>query len=375
MSNLRDRLLSLSRQRTATPAQPAPQLPSCQMREASFPLPESVKALSSETLYALCGEEARSFCLQNALFMDTETTGLLGGAGTLAFLVGIGYVQGDRLIVRQYYMHDYDQEEDLLRRIAEHMKAAQSWVTYNGKTFDVPLLQSRFLLNRMRDQWKDFPNLDLLHAVRRTYKRRIGACNLGHVEEAVLGLERDGDIPGSEIPERWFTFIKTRDESLLEDILEHNLQDIVTLATLLGALHTAYAQPVQQPQQDMYSLARVFEKRGMHEEARRCYQALSEGGPEAHEAMKALFISLRKAHMECEALSILHSMMERYPSETFAYIENAKWQEHRCKNYHEALRMTDRALMFCRRGEETAALLKRRERLSRRIQREGMIAK
>ena len=257
-SSLKSKLNALS---SGAPAAPKP--------AAGPALMEYVSRVPADgALFSLSGEGLRRmrfdapFDPRRALFLDTETTGLSGGAGTVAFLVGLGRVEGDRFAVYQYLMPNYGAEPLLLEKVAALVREAEALVTFNGRSFDVPLLRSRFVMCRMEDPTRDMPHLDLIHPARRAWKLRLKDCSLGHIEESVLGIRRENDIPGSEVPERYFSFLKSGDMSLLEDIVSHNRQDIVSLEALLARLSRAYAAPLEQTSMlDVFSLGRRWKSR------------------------------------------------------------------------------------------------------------------
>jgi uncharacterized protein YprB with RNaseH-like and TPR domain len=169
-------------------------------------------AILPETVGILSGEpELKAFDLGRAAFLDTETTGLAGGSGTAAFLVGVGFLDGDRFRVRQYFMRDYHEEPALLQALAEDMAAFPHLVTFNGKMFDLPLLDARYRLNRARSPLASASHLDLLHPARRLWKMRLECCRLQSLEAALLGVRRQGDIPGDEIPRLYFEYLRSRD--------------------------------------------------------------------------------------------------------------------------------------------------------------------
>ena len=136
------------------------------------------------------GWQGRPFDIRKCLFLDTETTGLSGGAGTVAFLVGLGFIEGDCFVVEQYLMKDYADEAEMLSRIARRMEGFDSVCTFNGKNFDLPLLSTRFTMCRMRENWRDLEQLDLLYPSRHTWKLRLGSCKLSRLEEFILGQGR-----------------------------------------------------------------------------------------------------------------------------------------------------------------------------------------
>ena len=320
------------------------------------------------------------FDARRALFLDTETTGLSGGAGTVAFLVGLGRVEGDRFVVYQYMMSNYGAEALLLEKITPMIREAQTLVTFNGRSFDVPLLRSRFTMCRMDDPTAGKPHLDLIHPARRVWKLRLKDCSLNHIEETELGLHRDHDIPGAEVPERYFSFLKTGDMTLLEDVVDHNRQDIVSLGTLLARLAGSYAAPLEQTSMlDVFSLGRALQRRGERGDAETCYRLAAKERPlstierlrERHVAASAnrqLSLMLRSGGDMLRAESVWRDMIDRRQMGIFPYVELAKLYEHGRRDPEEALRLTERALELAADDEERAALHKRRERLTRRIE-------
>ena len=206
------------------------------------------------------------------MFLDTETTGLAGGAGTAAFLIGVGWVEGERFHVRQYFMRDYHEEAALLHGLADELARFESLVTFNGKMFDVPLLDARFRLNRARFPLGDAPHLDLLHPARRLWKARLESCRLQSLEAALMGLRRHGDIPGEEIPQIYFDFVRRRDARKLARVFDHNRQDIVSLAALAVLACQWVEEGCAEDARDVYSLARVLERARLYERSEAEYR-------------------------------------------------------------------------------------------------------
>ena len=170
--------------------------------------------------------------MRDLLFLDTETTGLSGGAGTVAFLAGVGYFTDNGFIVKQFLMRDFDEEQSMLKRVELEMMDRKTLVTFNGKAFDVNILAGRFIMNGRR-----MPNparhIDLLYTSRKVWKNVLENCRLGTIESVVLGEERIGDIPGIMIPELYFQYLQDRDSALLDGVLLHNRIDIVSMAGVL----------------------------------------------------------------------------------------------------------------------------------------------
>ncbi|MCU0937531.1 MAG: ribonuclease H-like domain-containing protein [Gammaproteobacteria bacterium] len=177
------------------------------------------------------------------LLLDTETTGLAGGTGTTAFLVGLARLEGGALLVRQYLLTRFGGEPALLRAVADFGRGAGTLVSFNGKSFDLPLLAARYRLAGQPDPFQGWPHADLLHPVRRAFARRWDDCRMATLEDRLLGFTRPTDLPSAEVPEVWLRWLRHRDPGRLPLVLDHNRWDLVSLAALLSALAAAYAAP------------------------------------------------------------------------------------------------------------------------------------
>ena len=282
--------------------------------------------LSRETLALMSDKEMpESFDPRRILYLDTETTGL-GGSGTVAFLVGMGFLTDNGFEVHQFLMRDYPEEPYLLKHVAAGLGKFDVLCTFNGTTFDVPLLESRFLMNRMSRTCLDLPHLDLLHMCRRLWKLRLGRCNLGRLEEVILGKPRTDDLPGSEVPQRYFTYLKTKQMSLLEDILKHNAQDIASLCVLLNHMADLYRHPENiRFSEDVYSMGRALERVNQTEPARRCYRLASRGRM-GDLASSALAVSYRRSGQREEAAEVWRQMIRENRGGVVPYVELAKYE-------------------------------------------------
>ena len=167
-------------------------------------------------------------------YLDTETTGLSSGAGTVPFLAGVGVVAGDALVLRQLLLPDYPHERALLRRLCEELASCPRMVTYNGRGFDLPLLASRLTVHGFFAEQAALParHDDLLPVARRLWRRVVGSARLAEIEHAVLGVRRGLDCPSAEVPARYFGYLRDGSPEPLAAVLDHNLQDIVSLARL-----------------------------------------------------------------------------------------------------------------------------------------------
>ncbi len=173
---------------------------------------------------------------RDALCFDTETTGLAGGTGTRAFLIGSARWRDDGLQLRQWLMTTLAAESALLRAFADSLDPAAVPVSYNGRSYDAPLLAARYRLARLPDPLRDRTHLDLLHPARRRWRGRWENCRLATIERRVLGVVREDDLPGSEAPGAWLRYLRGGDAGDLRRVLDHNRQDLVSLAMLLSHL-------------------------------------------------------------------------------------------------------------------------------------------
>ena len=301
--------------------------------------------LSAETLRMMSDRELpEDLDPRRILYLDTETTGL-GGSGTVAFLVGMGFLGDNGFEVHQFLMRDYPEEPYLLKHVAAGLGKFDVLCTFNGTTFDVPLLESRFLMNRMDRGCLDLPHLDLLHMCRRLWKLRLGRCNLGRLEEVILGKPRVNDLPGSEVPQRYFTYLKTKRMELLEDILKHNAQDIASLCVLLNHMADLYRHPEKiRFSEDVYSMGRALEKLERTEDARRCYR-LARRGRMGDLAGSALAVSYRRTGEREEAVRVWQEMIRERRGGIEPYVELAKYEEHIRRDYSAALEWTEQAMI------------------------------
>jgi hypothetical protein len=184
---------------------------------------------------------------ENWLLLDTETTGLAGGSGTLAFLVGVARFRDGYLYLRQYLMTRFGAEEAMLRRLCADLPANATLVSYNGKSFDLPLLAARLRLHGLDSPFADRPHLDLLHEVRRRHRGRWENCRLATAERELLGFERKDDLPGSQAPKAWLDYVRGGLWERLGRVMRHNRLDLISLAVLPEALEGAVAARQRRP--------------------------------------------------------------------------------------------------------------------------------
>jgi uncharacterized protein len=315
-------------------------------------------------------------------FLDTETTGLAGGTGTCAFLVGVGRITPEGFRVRQFFMRDYSEEGSLLDALARHLAPFRVLITYNGRSFDQPLLETRYRLNRSRPPFGKLEHLDLLYGARRLWKLRYESCRLVDLESQVLGFERQGDVPGALIPYLYFEYLRTQRAARLLPVFHHNATDILTLACLTGIVPLAFKDPQNLPFRhgsEIAGIARWLRETGDLEQARALFRrAIYTDVPDAGLPDDLLFRTLwdlaaieRKLGAEEQAVAIWNDLAAaRNPLRIPALEELAKYYEHRQKDLARALEATRAALEHIGVNDEDSPALRRREqRLEQRLQR------
>ena len=283
---------------------------------------------------------------RDILFLDTETTGLSGSAGTLAFQVGIGYFTEEDFVVEQYLIRHYGQEAAMLKSLSTRLRRFRMLCTFNGATFDVPLLQSRYVMNRLdSDVFPDF-HADVLYPARRLWKMRLKDCSLGHLENALLGIEREDDLPGALVPGVYFQYLKDGNFAPLQKILEHNQQDIVSLARLYFHLLNQIAHPEQMAHpRDLLSLARSQSKSGEGEKSLDNYRLLCDT-PLRAQGWYALAVNAKRNGHYDEAIQDLEEMLQSGQNQVVALEALAKLWEHQKRDCVRAMDYTRQALLL-----------------------------
>ena len=325
--------------------------------------------LPSDLLDAISGGAIAGSPPDRWVFLDTETTGLSGGTGTYAFLVGVGRITPEGFRLKQFFMRDYGEEASLLAALAAHLDDFDVLVTYNGKTFDQPLLETRYRMARARPPFGRMQHLDLLAGARRLWKLRLESCRLVDLENQILGVERQGDLPGEMIPYVYFEYLRTQEIERLAPVFHHNAIDILTLACLTGIVPWAFRSPGDAPLRhgaDFVGLSRWLRQNEHHEEAAALFRRSIDLGLADSLLFRTMWdlalIEKRLGH-DSAALAVFTDLAASpNPFRVAAFEELAKYYEHAERNYGMALEFTRAALQI----GETPALKKREARLARR---------
>ena len=298
------------------------------------------------------------------IFLDTETTGLAGGSGTLAFLIGVGWISPRGFELKQFFIRDHGEEPSALLALSQLLSGFDVMVTYNGKAFDAPLLETRYRLARQPPPFERLRHLDLLFSARRLWKLALESCRLQDLESRILGVERHGDVDGGLIPSLYFEFLRTKDARPLIPVLSHNATDILSLACLTAVVPLAFREPSQvRRAAEMVGLGRWLRNEGRLEEALHLFRnAVNLKLPDDlvyHTLWQIGTIEKRLGRHDAAVAAWSELTTIANPFRAQAYEQLAIHYEHREKNAGMALEMTRAALRI----SSTEELLKREARL------------
>jgi uncharacterized protein len=318
-------------------------------------------------------EGLEGFEMERTLFFDTETTGLAGGSGTYAFLVGLGYYCGQEFITEQLLMRDHGDEPALLDYLSRTLRDKTSLVSFNGRSFDAQLLATRYGMHRLTEPFGDCAHLDLLHICRRLWGlSRMPDCRLETLEARVLGAPRHQDVPGWLIPSLFFDFLRDRDPAPLKGVLEHNRRDLLAMVALCSHLkHVFAAEDVEDPYLAL-GLARLWAALDQPVRGDHFFEKALKNRNLGEEAREKGFIywsrELKRRGLLSKAAMLWRRTLIHYPNNMEATVELAKWLEHKQRDYRSALILVegglrDRTLTTRRRTE----LEHRASRLRRRL--------
>lgn len=296
------------------------------------------------------------------LYLDTETTGLAGGTGTVPFLLGMARFEDGVLVLEQLLLRQLGEEAPLLERLLVEVERAKGLVTYNGKAFDLPLLRTRLVMNRQA-ALPERPHLDLVHVARRVHGGRVKPCTLTGVEAHVLGFERHGDVPGGEVVSRYRHFLRTGDDSALEGVVEHNAWDVFAMVAMVGL----YGGPLSNLRgDDLSQIARTALRAGAKDAAADIADlAVARGGGPTALRERA---EISRARGERDlAVADLEALLADV-DDPAARLALAKLYEHHLRRPEAALALLEQGT-----DESEAAVGRRRARLARKLDRQGSL--
>lgn len=299
------------------------------------------------------GEPRLAACeLERLVFLDTETSGLAGGSGTYAFLIGAGRFEGETFRLAQFFMRDPAEEPAQLTALTDFLQPCDILVTFNGKSFDVPLLNTRFVTHRRVTPLAAPGQLDLLHLARRLWRDRLPSRALGQLEIHILGAARtEEDVPGWLIPQIYFDYLRSGDARPLKGVFYHNAMDVLAMAALLTHMAQLLAEPLQTVLEhglDVVALAKLFEELGQTEAAIQLYErglAYSNLPEENYwDTQQRLAGVHRRRGDLAAAVEVWRLAAEG--RQVYAHVELAKYYEHQQRDYPQAVQWTEAAIQL-----------------------------
>ncbi|MDT8304944.1 MAG: ribonuclease H-like domain-containing protein [Anaerolineae bacterium] len=324
-----------------------------------------------------CGEpRLRDLDFRDFLFVDTETTGL-HGAGTLAFMVGVAFYEDDAFVSRQYFLRDHGDEPAMLWLLDQLLAERPALITFNGRSFDLPLLDGRFLLNRMPSDLLQRPHIDLLLPARRLWRQRLDSCALSALEQALLGLQRSQeDVPGWLIPSLYNDYLASGDGREMARVFYHNRIDLLSMVTLAARIvrQLAAPQPGDHPI-DLFGLGRWLATLGRTaaaEEVLRLAAVPELPTPLYQQALAHLALLLKRAGRRDEAITVWQQLASTSFDDVTAHIELAKHYEWHGRDLETACFWTEQAIALLGPHDRTlhAELVHRHRRLIRKMGRD-----
>ena len=281
-------------------------------------------------------------------FLDTETSGISGGTGTYAFLVGAARFIDGKFVLKQFFMRDPSEEPAMLEALIHFLAPCEGLVTFNGKSFDAPLLVTRYSLHRIPVPFKGYAHIDLLPLARRLWRDRLPSRALKYLEEHVLGFTRTSDeVPGYEIPWLYFDYLRTGDANPLAGVFYHNAMDVVAMAALLGHVSELLDDPYNGRVEhglDFIALGKLFEDLNHWDEAARLYERGLELGLAESDfpvAVKRLSILQKKRGDLGQAIRLWEEASQK--GHVYAHIELAKYYEHKMRDAKTSLQWANAA--------------------------------
>ncbi|MBN1979825.1 MAG: ribonuclease H-like domain-containing protein [Anaerolineae bacterium] len=350
--------------------------------------------LSTEALAQVAQDDALARAdLRRVCFLDTETTGLSGGAGTMAFVVGVGFFAdaADVFCVHQYFLRDPGDEPAMVEGLVELLSEFEALVSFNGRAFDVPIIENRFILARIPPPTAGLPHLDLLQPARRLWRYRLPSCRLGVIEQEVLGVLREqDDVPSGVIPILYRDYLRTGDAREMQRVLYHNAIDILSLVTLAVRLCQTFASAWGEADSEadaglsgaeFYGLGRWYAKENRSSGAEQAYHAaLARDDLPPHLREKTLCdlaYLLKRANRKGEAFAYWQQLALEETADILAHVELAKYFEWDVENLALAIGWTQAALgsverwpAGLRRDDTLAELHHRLERLEQKLSQE-----
>jgi uncharacterized protein YprB with RNaseH-like and TPR domain len=287
--------------------------------------------------------------IEDLLVFDLETTGLAGGTGTYPFLMGFGVFEKENIRIYQYFLPEFGREISAYLDMKALWGEKKTFLSYNGKSYDYPLLRNRLILNRMENPFERYSHLDLLHLTRRLWKHTLPSCSLESIEEQIFSFNRWHDIDGSLIPQAYFTFLHTGEINDIKRIIDHNQQDIVSLARLLFYMHQLENSELSSdyPERDLVPLFNIAVTVSDLDRIDPIINSFAIDDRKLPiQSLKNYSLLLKRQKKWDQALEIWQNFIENGEEIIFSCEETAKYYEHRDINLEQAMEYTNRAIDF-----------------------------
>ncbi len=324
------------------------------IKRESFYMPEQIsnKKMQLDSLYLPLlskGQFSGPVNIDDLLFFDLETTGLAGGAGTYPFLLGFAFFENNRFKIIQYFLPEYDRDVFVYLDLKKIINSKSILVSYNGKSYDYPLLKTRFILNRFTNPFKNFQHLDLLHLSRRLWKNSLDNCSLQNIELEIFKFSRVGDIEGYLIPECYFSYLRTGEFDEIKNIVFHNEQDLISLVRLI--FHFSCIEnktdSVSISGAEYLALAYTAIKGNNLELSKHYMNVITRKNILVpHKTQIEYSLLLKKNTIWAEAIEVWEKFLNEGKFVLFALEELAKYYEHQENEYQKAKEYVERALNY-----------------------------
>ena len=294
--------------------------------------------------------EHENIKLENLIFLDTETTGLSGGTGTMVFMIGLAKFTGTDLLLEQFFLRNPSEEEAFLHAISQFCADMKAVVSYNGKAFDIPILNTRHILQRISSPFINIHHIDLLTISRQLWRLRLSQCRLANIEQEILQYYRqDGEVPGYLVPEYYNNYLQTGDARPLKGVFYHNQEDVLSLTALFSLVADILEDPFNANLPypvDVYSLGKIFEQLHEPEIANKLYKHSQHH--EQDTALRLRYILqqaslLKRQNLSQHAIPLWEEAATH--NNLHAIEELAKYHEHKSKQLHLSLELCQKALI------------------------------
>jgi uncharacterized protein len=313
---------------------------------------EILRPAEKYEIFKFSSKDRKSVFSSNQIFIDTETTGLSGGTGTIPFLIGFGFFDCDGFTIKQLFLENPINEMAQLIEFSRDLQKFRTTVTFNGKSFDLPLIKTRFLLNRLENPMESFSHIDLLHISRKIWKKRLTDRSLKELESRIIDFSRNQeDVPGWLIPQIYFDFLRTGDGSQIKNVVYHNEIDIMSMAVLYQKIESLLLRSHEiddLDHLDIYSIAKMYFQVGEFDRSISLFEKCVFYEDFSTEIKCDIHMTMADIYKKSEQFekALIHWVDCAEFNSIDACIEIAKYFEHKVDQANEAIKWTLKALEY-----------------------------